>query len=82
MNSALTHKEIEMINLLKDYQKQWGSHPVTEDLAGQSDQVYSKRTAASVLRSLARKGIVKAKHGRGFGDKWTVWVINAELPSA
>lgn len=78
MNTALTAKEIAMVNLLKDYRTQWGSHPLTEDLAGHSSEIYTKRTAASVLRSLEKKGIVQSKSGKGFGDKWTVWIINAE----
>jgi DNA-binding IscR family transcriptional regulator len=78
INAALTTKEIAMVNLLKDYLAQWGSHPVTEDLSGHSSEIYSKRTAASVLRSLEKKGIVQSKSGKGFGEKWTVWIINAK----
>ena len=76
--TSLTSTEVLMLELLKQHRNTYASHPVTDDLAGHSDIIYSKRQAAAVLRSLVKKGLVEAQPDRGFGEQWTKWVLKPE----
>jgi len=76
--TTLTSSEVLMLGLMLEHRKTYANHPVTDDLAGHSDIIYTKKQAAAVLRSLVKKGLVEAHSDRGFGEAWTQWVLKAD----
>jgi len=76
----ITSTEILMLKLMMQHRDTYANHPVTDDLAGHSDIIYTKRQAAAVLRSLVKKGLVEARPDKGFGEAWTQWVLKSDKP--
>lgn len=78
MKPTTTHLENLMLELIAQHHQAYAGSPVTDDLAGHCVEIYSKKQAAAVLRSLVKKGLLEAKPDRGFGERWTKWVIKPQ----